>query len=79
MANEDNTDVKVTEEDKDSDGDTDKVTIEKETPTNDGDSTLTEEEAADLNDFSEKDDEPHDEKIANKTNQFAKLLGERRF
>ena len=79
MANEDNTDVKVTEEDKDSDGDTDKVTIEKETPTNDGNSTLTEEEAADLNDFSEKEDEPHDEKIANKTNQFAKLLGERRF
>ena len=79
MANEDNTDVKVTEEDKDSDGDTDKVTIEKEMPTNDGDSTLTEEETAELNDFSEEDDEPHDEKIANKTNQFAKLLGERRF
>ena len=79
MADEDNTEVKVTEEDKDGDGDTDKMTIEKEIPVNDGDSELTEEEDEELNDFSEEDDEPHDEKISNKTNQFAKLLGERRF
>ena len=89
MANEDQTEVKVTEEDKDSDGDTDKVTVEKEAPEND--TELTDEERAVINSIgsdegteepdnsSETEDKPHEEpKIENKTNQFARFLGENR-
>ena len=89
MANEDQTKVKVTEEDKDSDGDTDKTTIEKEDPENDME--LTDEERAiiesmgsdegteEFDNSSETEDKPHEEqKFKNKTNQFAKFLGENR-
>lgn len=90
MANEDRTKVKVTEEDKDSDGDTDKTTIEKEDPENDIDQ-LTDEERAIIDSMgsdkgteepdnsSETEDKPHEEpKFKNKTNQFARFLGENR-
>ncbi len=90
MANEDRTKVKVTEEDKDSDGDTDKTTIEKEDPENDIDQ-LTDEERAIIESMgsdkgteepdnsSETEDKPHEEpKFKNKTNQFARFLGENR-
>lgn len=89
MANEDQTKVKVTEEDKDSDGDTDKTTIEKEDP--EDDMELTDEERAIIESMgtdegteepdnsSETEDKPHEEpKFKNKTNQFAKFLGENR-
>lgn len=89
MANEDQTKVKVTEEDKDSDGDTDKTTIEKEDP--EDDTELTDEERAiiesmgsdkgteELDNSSETEDKPHEEpKFKNKTNQFARFLGENR-
>ena len=89
MANEDKTRVKVTEEDKDSDGDTDKTTIEKESPEDDTD--LTDEERAiiesmgsdkgteELDNSSETEDMPHEApKLKNKTNQFARFLGENR-
>lgn len=90
MANEDQTKVKVTEEDKDSDGDTDKITVEKEDP-EDG-TELTDAERAIINynmgshedieepdNSSETEDKPHEEpKLKNKTNQFARLLGENR-
>ena len=89
MANEDQTKVKVTEEDKDSDGDTDKITVEKEDP--EDDTELTDEERAiietmgsdkgteDLDNSSETEDKPHEEpKFKNKTNQFARFLGENR-
>ena len=89
MANEDNTRVKVTEEDKDSDGDTDKTTIEKESP--EDDMELTDEERAviesmgsdkgteELDNSSETEDKPHEApKLKNKTNQFARFLGENR-
>lgn len=89
MANEDQTKVKVTEEDKDSDGDADKVTVEKEDP--EDDTELTNEERAiiesmgtdegteDLDNSSETEDKPHEEpKFKNKTNQFARFLGENR-
>ena len=89
MANEDQTKVKVTEEDKDSDGDTDKVTVEKEDP--EDDTKLTDEERAIIESMgtdegteepdnsSETEDKPHEEpKFKNKTNQFARFLGENR-
>ena len=89
MANEDQTKVKVTEEDKDSDGDTDKTTIEKEDP--EDDMELTDEERAVIESMgsdkgtessdnsSETEDKPHEEpKFKNKTNQFARFLGENR-
>lgn len=89
MANEDQTKVKVTEEDKDSDGDADKTTIEKEAP--EDDMELTDEERAviesmgsdkgteELDNSSETEDKPHEEpKFKNKTNQFARFLGENR-
>lgn len=89
MANEDQTKVKVTEEDKDSDGDTDKTTIEKEDP--EDDMELTDEERAVIESMgsdkgteepdnsSEVEDKPHEEpKFKNKTNQFARFLGENR-
>lgn len=89
MANEDQTKVKVTEEDKDSDGDTDKTTIEKEDP--EDDMELTDEERAVIESMgsdkgteepdnsSEAEDKPHEEpKFKNKTNQFARFLGENR-
>lgn len=89
MANEDQTSVKVTEEDKDSDGDTDKITVEKEDPEND--TELTDEERAIINSIgsdegteepdnsSEAEDKPHEApKFKNKTNQFARFLGENR-
>ena len=89
MANEDNTRVKVTEEDKDSDGDTDKTTIEKESP--EDDIELTDEERTviesmgsdkgteELDNSSETEDKPHEApKLKNKTNQFARFLGESR-
>lgn len=89
MANEDQTEVKVTEEDKDSDGDTDKVTVEKEAP--EDDMSLTDEERAVIDSMgsdegteepdnsSETEDKPHEEpKFKNKTNQFARFLGENR-
>ena len=89
MANEDQTNVKVTEEDKDSDGDIDKVSIEKENP--EDDMSLTDEERAiiesmgsdegteELDNSSETEDKPHeDQKFKNKTNQFARFLGENR-
>lgn len=89
MANEDQTKVKVTEEDKDSDGDTDKTTIEKEDP--EDDMELTDEERAviesmgsdkgteESDNSSETEDKPHEEpKFKNKTNQFARFLGENR-
>ena len=89
MANEDQTKVKITEEDKDSDGDTDKTTIEKEDP--EDDMELTDEERAviksmgsdkgteEFDNSSETEDKPHEEpKFKNKTNQFAKFLGENR-
>lgn len=89
MANEDQTKVKVTEEDKDSDGDTDKTTIEKEDP--EDDMELTDEERAVIKSMesdkgteepdnsSETEDKPHEEpKFKNKTNQFARFLGENR-
>lgn len=89
MANEDQTKVKVTEEDKDSDGDADKTTIEKEDP--EDDMELTDEERAVIESMgsdkgteepdnsSETEDKPHEEpKFKNKTNQFARFLGENR-
>ena len=89
MANEDQTKVKVTEEDKDSDGDADKVTVEKEDP--EDDMELTDEERAVIESMgtdegteepdnsSETEDKPHEEpKFKNKTNQFARFLGENR-
>ena len=89
MANEDQTKVKVTEEDKDSDGDADKVTVEKEDP--EDDTGLTDEERAIIESIgtdegteepdnsSETEDKPHEEpKFKNKTNQFARFLGENR-
>lgn len=89
MANEDQTSVKVTEEDIDSDGDTDKITVEKEDPEND--TELTDEERAVINSIgsdegteepdnsSEVEDKPHEApKFKNKTNQFARFLGENR-
>ena len=89
MANEDQTKVKVTEEDKDSDGDADKVTVEKEDP--EDDTGLTDEERAVIESMgtdegteepdnsSETEDKPHEEpKFKNKTNQFARFLGENR-
>lgn len=90
MANEDQTKVKVTEEDKDSDGDTDKITVEKEDP--EDDTELTDDERVIINynmgshenieepdNSSETEDKPHEEpKFKNKTNQFARFLGENR-
>ena len=89
MANEDQTKVKITEEDKDSDGDPDKTTIEKEDPEDDAE--LTDEERAIIESMgtdegteepdnsSETEDKPHEEpKFKNKTNQFARFLGENR-
>ena len=89
MANEDQTKVKITEEDKDSDGDPDKTTIEKEDP--EDDMELTDEERAVIESMgsdkgteepdnsSEAEDKPHEEsKLKNKTNQFARFLGENR-
>ena len=96
MANEDQTKVKITEEDKDSDGDTDKITVEKEDPEDDteltDDAELTDDERAIINynmgshedieepdNSSETEDKPHEEpKFKNKTNQFARFLGENR-
>lgn len=67
MADEDKSDVKVTEVDKDEDGDSDKVTIEKEAPEKDG--------------ASDKEDNPHDQEMSeekepeNSTNLLARHLG----
>lgn len=66
MADEDNTEVTVTEEDRDDDGDTDKITIEKESEETDG-------LPLDFVD-GEEEDSPHDEKVANVTNDIAKTL-----
>lgn len=52
MSNEDGTKVDVTEVDKDGDGDTDKVTIEKQKPEDDGNS--------DDGNADKSDDKPHD-------------------
>lgn len=77
MANEDKTKVKVTEEDKDSDGDTDKTTIEKENP--EDDKKLIDNTIKEGDNSSETEDKPHEEpKLKNKTNQFARFLGENR-
>lgn len=89
MANEDQTKVKITEEDVESDGDTDKVTIEKETPEDDMeltdeersiiDSMETDEGTKEPDNSSEIEDKPREgQKIKNKTNQFARFLGENR-
>lgn len=59
MANEDQTDVKVIEEDKDSDGDDDKVTVEKQEP--EDDMTLTDEERAIINSIGSEGSEEPDE------------------
>lgn len=72
MAAEDNTDVKVESEDKDSDGDSEKVTIEKETSEDDSKDTISEDDNS-----SEAEDKPHEEE--NKTNQFAKHLSNFRY
>lgn len=93
MANEDQTKVKITEEDVDSDDDTDKVTIEKEEPEDDmeltdeersiiesmGTDEGTDEGTEEPDNSSETEDKPREEpKIKNKTNQFARFLGENR-
>ena len=64
MADQDNTDVSVTEVDSDDDGDTDTTIIEKTEPEDD-----TEEK----DNSSESEDKPHDEE-SNSTNRFAKYL-----
>ena len=62
MSNEDGTKVDVTEVDKDGDGDTDKVTIEKQKPENDDNSDNS--DNSDKSDKSDKsDDKPHDETV----------------
>ena len=65
MANEDNTEVKVTEEDKDDDGDPDKVTIKKEDPEEDGLPLDFEDEDV----HSEKEDDPHDTNVLSDSTQ----------
>lgn len=66
MANEDNTEVTVTEEDKDNDGDVDKTVIEKEDAENDA-GLLSDEDKEDIDTYvnsfgnaSEDEDNPHD-------------------
>lgn len=66
MANEDNTEVTVTEEDKDNDGDVDKTVIEKEDAENDA-GALSDEDKEDIDTYvnsfgnaSEDEDNPHD-------------------
>lgn len=54
MSNEDGTKVDVTEVDKDGDGDTDKVTIEKQKPEDDGNSDKSD------GNSDKSDDKPHD-------------------
>ncbi len=84
MANEDNTEVTVTEEDKDNDGDTDKVTVTKEDNQTDLDPAfkewaeqhISEGKPAEDDNSSESDDKP--QLSENKTNQFAKHLSELR-
>lgn len=76
MANEDTTPVDVTEEDKDSDGDPDKITIEKQNPENDSDLKPSEDDFADFN-SSEDEDKPHDEE--NSINRIASHLSNYRF
>jgi hypothetical protein len=75
MANEDNTEVKVTKEDKDGDGDTDKMTTEKTDPKDDDKVSKEEKKLADditsEDNSNESEDKPHDE---NKTNQIANTL-----
>ena len=67
MANEDNTEVTVTEEDSDGDGDPDKVTMEKDTPEDDG-----EEDYSDIVELinslpDDEEEDPHDEGLAGET------------
>ena len=56
MSNEDGTKVDVTEVDKDGDGDTDKVTIEKQKPEDDGNSNKSEDDG----NSDKSEDKPHD-------------------
>ena len=85
MANEDNTEVTVTEEDKDNDGDTDKVTVTKEDNQTDLDPAfkewaeqhISEGKTAEDDNSSESDDKPQLSET-NKTNQFARTLSELR-
>lgn len=70
MANEDNTEVTVTEEDKDNDGDVDKTVIEKEDAENDAGS-LSDEDKEDIDTYvnsfgnaSEDEDNPHDTTVS---------------
>lgn len=56
MSNEDGTKVDVTEVDKDGDGDTDKVTIEKQKPEDDGSSDKSDDDG----NSDKSDDKPHD-------------------
>lgn len=81
MADEDKTVVKQTEVDKDSDGDTDKVTTEKVEA--EDDSQLTDEDRAildsmDSDNSNPAEDKPHEDP-ENRTNSIARLLGDRRF
>ena len=92
MANEDQTEVKVTEEDKDSDGDTDKTTVEKQTTEDDDDDLEGFEDFAEFlkkdkgteesDNSSETEDKPHEEpkpKFENRTNHLFKHAAEQRF
>lgn len=69
MANEDNTEVSVTEEDSDGDGDMDKVTVEKDEPEDDEEfSDISDSEMAALKSLtSDEGDDPHDEGLAGET------------
>ena len=77
MADEDDSEVTVTEEDKDSDGDMDKVTIKKEEP--EDDMSLTDEERSALDAYmnGESGDTPHD--AENSTNSIAQHLSQYRY
>lgn len=66
MADEDNTNVTVTEEDSDGDGDADKVTLEKETPEDDGEEDYSD-VVSFINSLSDEEDDPHDEGLAGET------------
>lgn len=66
MADEDSTNVTVTEEDSDGDGDADKVTLEKETPEDDGEEDYSD-VVSFINSLSDEEDDPHDEGLAGET------------
>lgn len=63
MSNEDGTKVDVTEVDKDGDGDTDKVTIEKQKPEDDGNSDKSDDDG----NSDKSDDKPHDGTVLSDT------------